>query len=69
MQIDDADFFVFLAETVNTSDALFDTHGIPRHVVIDERTAKLEIESLSGGIGAKQNVSLATAETAFRFFA
>jgi len=37
-----------------TDDALFDAHGIPRHVVIDEGAAELEVEALGGGVGAEE---------------
>ncbi len=69
VEVDDANLGVLLAETVNAADALLHAHGIPRHVVIDERAAELEIKALGGGIGAKQHVGLAVAEAAFGFLA
>ena len=69
VQIHDANFCVLLAEAVNTTNSLFNAHRIPRHVVVDERTAKLKVEALGCGIRAKQHVGLAGAEAAFGFFA
>ncbi len=34
------------------SDALLDLHRVPGHVVVDERSAELEVESFGGGLGA-----------------
>jgi hypothetical protein len=69
VQIDDANLRVLLAKTVNTADALLDAHGVPRHVVIDERAAKLEVQTFGGGVGAKQHVGLAGAELALGLLA
>ena len=66
MQVDDANDRMLLAEPVDASDALLDPHRIPRHVVVDEGSAELEIEALRGGVGAEQNVSLAKPKTALR---
>jgi hypothetical protein len=39
VQIDDPNFCVLLPETVNTSDALLDPHGIPRQDINQGRGA------------------------------
>lgn len=39
----DGDASRFLAQSILTSDALFDTHGIPGEVIVDQNPAKLAV--------------------------
>ena len=50
---------MLLAQAVDAADALFDAHGVPRHVVIDQRAAELEIQPLRRCVGAEQKVGFA----------
>ena len=34
-----------------TADALFDPHGIPRHVEVDDHVAELKVQALAAGVG------------------
>jgi hypothetical protein len=40
-----------LPKPVDAANALLDTHGVPRHVVVDDGTAELEVEAFGGGVG------------------
>jgi hypothetical protein len=64
VQIDDLDGLMPLPEPTDTADPLFDPHRVPRHVVVDDRAADLEVQTLRRGIGAKQALGLAVAEAA-----
>jgi hypothetical protein len=44
---------MLLTETVNTADPLLNPHWIPRHVVINERSAELEVQAFGGGVSAQ----------------
>ena len=61
MQVHDADGGVALADQIDATDALLDAHRAPRHVVVDERAAELEVQPLGCGVGAQQQVGVAVA--------
>ena len=50
-QVLDGDGFALLAATVDTADALLDTHGVPGQVVVDEGVAELVVEALGAHLG------------------
>ena len=45
--VGDPDLAVPGPDAVNPADALFDTHQIPRHVIVDQPPCCLEVESLA----------------------
>ena len=45
-----------LAVTVTAADALLDSLGVPRQVVIDHQIAKLQIDTLRGGLGRQHDL-------------
>ena len=53
-----------LPEAVDAPDPLLDPHRVPRHVVVDQGAAELEVQSLRGGVRAQQQVGLALPEAA-----
>ncbi|MDW8443615.1 MAG: hypothetical protein RML45_04380 [Acetobacteraceae bacterium] len=53
---------MLLPEAIDASDALFDAHRIPGAVVIDQRSAELEVQPLRRRIGAEQKIGLPFAE-------
>ena len=42
-----------LGDPIDAADALFAPHWVPRHVVVDQRAAELEIQPLGRGAGAE----------------
>jgi len=52
----DPDLAVHLADAVNAANALFDPHGVPGHVVVDEHAAGLQVQPLAGRLGAEQDL-------------
>ena len=58
-----------LADPIDAADALLDPHGVPRHVVVDQRAAELEVQPFGRGVGAQQQVGVAVAEAALDLFA
>ena len=65
MQVDNPDAWVALSKAVNAPDALLHSHRVPRHVVVDQGAAELEVQAFGGGIRAQQNVSLAVTKAPF----
>ena len=65
VQIDDPNAPMLLAETIDTADVLFHPHGVPRHVVVDQGAAELEVQALCGGFRTQQDIGLAVAEPPF----
>jgi len=65
MQVDDLHLLVGLADTVDTANALLHPHRVPGHVVVDQGSAELEVQALSCGIGAEQDLGLAFLEAPF----
>ena len=49
---------VLLSDPVDAPDALFDAHGIPGHVEVDQHPAYLEVESLAHRLGSHQDPDL-----------
>src|SRR3989344_3151705 len=49
-----------LPVTVAASNALFNTLGIPRQIVVDYQVAELQVDALGGGFGRDQNRRLVT---------
>ena len=64
VQIDDPDVRETLAKSIDASYALFNAHGVPGHVVVYERAAELEIQTLGRGVGAYQHLGPALLEAA-----
>src|SRR5438477_822175 len=52
--------FAGLPDPVDTADALFNRHRIPRQVEIDQSVAELDIASFAARLRAKQNICLIT---------
>ena len=48
---------LFLADSVNAADPLFDSHRIPWHVIVDEDMCELQIPSLAPGFGCDKRLS------------
>jgi hypothetical protein len=69
MQVDYPNRGIALTESVDAPDALFDAHGIPRHIVVDERSAKLEVQALGCGVGAQQHICVPFSELSFHLVA
>ena len=44
-----------LADAVDASEALFESVGIPREVIIDHKVGGLEVDAFSSGIGGKED--------------
>ena len=42
---------MFLTDTIDTADSLFDLHRVPRQIVIHDDMAELKIKTLAAGIG------------------
>ena len=66
-QVHDANARESLPEPVDAANALLDAHGVPRHVVIDDGAAELEVEAFGGGVRAKKDVRIALSENPFHF--
>ncbi len=47
---------VFLADAIETPDALLDTHRIPGQVVIDHRVRELQVPAFAAGLGGDQHL-------------
>src|SRR5208337_4315587 len=54
----DPDTGVHLADAVDTTDALLNAHRVPRHVVVDQHAARLEVQTLRSGFRAEENLDL-----------
>ena len=65
MQVDDPNGQVLLAEPIDPPDALLHSHGVPRHVVIDQGAAELEVQPLGGGVRTQEDIGLAVAKPPF----
>ena len=48
MQIDDSNRIVPLTEAIDTADALLHPHRVPRHIVVNQGAAELEVQT---GVG------------------
>src|SRR5579859_7476351 len=55
-KIKDVQDLRLLAYTVNSADTLFDNHGIPRQIVVDDYTGSLEVDAFAPDFGRKQQV-------------
>ena len=65
----DPDPLIHLADAVNTANPLLDSHGIPGHVVVNQHATGLQVQSLAGRRGAKQNLDrFALSEGVFDIF-
>ena len=59
VQVNDSDVRKPLAEAIDSSDPLFDAHRVPRHIVIHQRAAELEVQAFRGGVGTNQDLGYA----------
>jgi len=55
-QVDDGDALALLPVSVDTADALFYPHGIPRKIVVHDAVAELVIETFAADFGKQQQV-------------
>ena len=62
MEVNNPNLGKALTQSVDTTNPLFDAHGVPGQVVIDQRATELEIQSLGSRIRAKKDLSLSTRE-------
>src|SRR5690606_32952647 len=46
-----------LADAVDTSEALLDSVGVPREVVVDHQMCGLKVQPFAGGVGGDQDVA------------
>lgn len=44
VEVDNPDHVALLTDAIDASDALFDTHRVPREVVVDQSAARLQIQ-------------------------
>ena len=58
--------FVRRPDSVDSADALLDPHEIPRHVVVEQPSAALQVESLTHAVGAEQDADFALAKELFK---
>ena len=61
-EVDRADR-VFLADTVDAADPLFELHRIPGNVVVDHHVAELQVQPLAAGVGRHQKAGRAGERT------
>ena len=47
---------IVLAETMHAADALLDGHGIPRQIIVEQDVSHVQIDSLSAGGGADEEL-------------
>ncbi len=57
-----------LPDTVDTANTLFHAHWIPRHIVIHNHMAELQVQTFATGIGGDQNADV-TGKGGLHFFA
>jgi hypothetical protein len=55
--------YVRLPDAINAADALFDPHGIPRHVEVDDDVAELKVQAFAASIGRDQNANVSPANS------
>ncbi len=49
---------MLLAVAVDASHALFEAHWVPGDVIVDHEPAELEVDSLAGGLGGDEDLSI-----------
>ncbi len=54
-----------LADTIHSTDTLFDSHRIPRQIVVDEQVAELEVPTLTTSLGAYEHLGPHTVPKTF----
>src|SRR4051812_23895233 len=64
MEVEDRNW-MFLANSVDSTDALLDLHRIPREVVIHDDVTELEVASFSAGLGADEYLRPLASSEAF----
>src|SRR5437867_10366153 len=57
-EVHDANIRVLLPDTIDTTDALLDPAGIPRQIVVDNGTGRLEVQTLTRCVSANKNLNL-----------
>ena len=62
VQVDDADFRIYLPQAVDAADALLDAHRIPGHIVVDQGAAELEVQALGRRIRTNHDLGEAIAK-------
>ena len=68
VKVNDPHFGILLTDAVDAANTLLHPHGVPGHVVVNQGTAELEVESFGGGIGAEKDPGSPMAEAFFRVF-
>ena len=58
-EVHQLDELVFTANSVNSSESLYDAHGIPMYVVINKVVAVLQVLTFGYAVGGNQNVDVA----------
>src|SRR5690606_37894354 len=51
---------VILADPVDTTYALLDTHRVPRQVVVHDDVSELEVDTLASGVSGNENACFGT---------
>ena len=49
-----------LADTVSTTDALFDLHGVPRQVIVDDNVGTLQVQTFATSVRRDQHLLIST---------
>jgi hypothetical protein len=62
VEADDLHLVVCLTDAVDTTNALLHPYRVLRHVVVDQGTEELEVQTLRCRIDAKQNLSIVCLE-------
>ena len=69
VEVHDPDGLELLPKAVNAANPLLHPHRVPRHVVVHERAAELEVEALGGCVRAQQYVPGAGAKESLHLIA
>jgi len=68
MKVYDANDRLLFAKTVDPPDPLLYAHGIPGHVIVDERAAELKIQAFRCRIGAQEKLGFLVPKPLLDFF-
>ena len=49
---------MLLADTIHPANALFDPHGVPRHVEVDDDVTELQVQTFTAGIRRNQHAHI-----------
>src|SRR5687767_9378543 len=54
-EVYDRNRLTLLSVSVDAADALFNTHGIPRQIVVDQEITKLEVQTFTPDLRGEEN--------------